>query len=62
MFFSFSVVKQKSIETKTSFSLLQRSIPVDQQTMVPLIDDKTGQVNCFFLLHTCPLIYDLAFH
>ena len=50
MFFSFSVVKQKSIETKTSFSLLQRSIPVDQQTMVPLIDDKTGQVNCFFLL------------
>lgn len=62
MFFSFSVVKQKSIETKTSFSLLQRSIPVDQQTMVPLIDDKTGQVNCFFLLYTFPLIYDLAFH
>ena len=62
MFFSFSVVKQKSIETKTSFSLLQRSIPVDQQTMVPLIDDKTGQVNCFFLLYTCPLIYDLTFH
>ena len=50
MFFSFCVVKQKSIETKTSFSLLQCSIPVDQQTMVPLIDDKTGQVNCFFLL------------
>lgn len=62
MFFSFSVAKQKSIETKTSFSLLQRSIPVDQQTMVPLIDDKTGQVNCFLLLFTFPLIYDLAFH
>ena len=47
MFFSFCVVKQKSIETKTSFSLLQRSIPVDQQTMIPLVDEKTGQVVHF---------------